>query len=164
CLDFGGHLSPTALRMLCCDAAVAPVVLNGKGMPLDVGRAERTIPPAIRKAITARDGGCAHPGCDRPPSWSEIHHIKEWAQGGKTKVSNLVMLCRLHHREIHSTDWIVRIAADGLPEFIPPEWLDRTRTPRRQPRVPVGNAPPDRPNVVHPFQIESLRQLSHAQR
>jgi hypothetical protein len=130
-LDFGGTLSPESLRMLCCDAAVVPIVLNGTGQPLDVGRATRTIPDGLRRAVTARDRGCAHPGCDRPPSWSEIHHIREWEHGGATRLDNLVMLCRAHHRQIHHTDWIVRIR-DGLPEFIPPSWIDMERRPRRK--------------------------------
>jgi 5-methylcytosine-specific restriction protein A len=131
CLDFGGSLSPEALRMLCCDAAVVPIVLNGRGQPLDVGRATRTIPDGLRRAVAARDRGCAHPGCGRPPSWSEVHHIREWERGGSTELSNMVMLCRAHHRLIHSTDWVVRIR-NGLPEFIPPKWIDVQQTPRRK--------------------------------
>ena len=131
CLDFGGVVSPEALRMLCCDAVAAPIVLNGMGQPLDVGRATRTIPDGLRRAVAARDRGCAHPGCGRPPSWCEIHHIREWECGGETKLSNLTMLCRLHHRQIHFTEWMVRIR-DGLPEFIPPKWLDPGQEPRRK--------------------------------
>jgi uncharacterized protein DUF222/HNH endonuclease len=131
CLDFGGTVSPEALRMLCCDAAVVPVVLGGKGQPLDVGRATRTIPDGLRRAVAARDKGCAHPGCGRPPSWSEVHHIREWELGGDTKLSNLVMLCRQHHRQIHFTGWVVRIR-DGLPEFVPPKWIDPAQEPRRR--------------------------------
>jgi Domain of unknown function (DUF222)/HNH endonuclease len=131
CLDFGGPVAPESLRMLCCDAAVVPIVLNGAGQPLDVGRATRTIPDGPRRAVAARDGGCAHPGCGRSPSWCEVHHIQEWERGGETKLSNLVMLCRVHHRHIHSTEWIVRIR-DGLPEFIPPRWLDPEQRPRRR--------------------------------
>jgi 5-methylcytosine-specific restriction protein A len=149
CLDWGGTPTPGMLRMLCCDAQVIPVVLNGAGQPLDVGRATRSIPDGLRRAVTARDRGCAHPGCDRPPSWSEIHHIREWARGGATRLDNLVMLCRVHHREIHSTGWVVRIAADGIPEFVPPRWLDHRQRPRRRPRVPdrrdPATAPPARP-------------------
>ena len=143
CLDFGGATSPEALRMLACDAAVVPIVLNGKGQPLDVGRATRTIPDGLRRAVAARDEGCAHPGCDRPPSWSEVHHIQEWEHGGETKLSNLVMLCRQHHRQIHVTEWIVRIR-DGLPEFVPPEWIDHHRTARRKvlsQLVAIGGGP-----------------------
>jgi uncharacterized protein DUF222 len=61
------------LRLLACDAAVVPIVMNGAGQPLDVGRAKRTIPDGLRRAVAARDRGCAR--CGRPPSWCEIHHI-----------------------------------------------------------------------------------------
>jgi 5-methylcytosine-specific restriction protein A len=94
CLDFGGPVSPDALRMLCCDGAVVPIVLDGAGQPLDVGRITRAIPDGLRRAVAARDRGCAHPGCDRPPSWCECHHIVPWEHGGDTKLSNLAMLCR----------------------------------------------------------------------
>jgi 5-methylcytosine-specific restriction protein A len=131
CLDFGGTVSPEALRMLCCDATVVPIVMNGAGQPLDVGRATRTVPDGLRRAVAARDRGCAHPGCGRPPSWCECHHLIPWELGGETKLSNLAMLCRAHHRQIHSTEWVVRIR-DGLPEFIPPRWLDPRQVPRRR--------------------------------
>jgi 5-methylcytosine-specific restriction protein A len=131
CLDFGGVVSPEALRMLCCDAAVVPIALNGAGQPLDVGRATRTIPDGLRRAVAARDRGCAHPGCGRPVSWCHCHHILPWECGGETKLDNLVMLCAARHRQIHSTDWVVRIR-DGLPEFIPPKWIDVQQTPRRK--------------------------------
>ena len=65
CLDFGGVLTPASLRWLCCDACVVPIVLDGAGQPLDVGRATRTIPDGMRRAVAARDRGCAHPGCTR---------------------------------------------------------------------------------------------------
>ena len=126
CLEFGGTLHPAELRRLCCDAGVIPIVFSGAGQPLDVGRQARTVPDGMRRAVTARDRGCAHPGCTRPPSWCEIHHIREWELGGDTALSNLVMLCSVHHREIHSSGWTVRIAPDGLPEFIPTA-VDRYR-------------------------------------
>ncbi|MHA6631955.1 DUF222 domain-containing protein, partial [Pseudonocardia sichuanensis] len=96
-LDFGGTLTPESLRMLACDAAVVPIVMNGAGQPLDVGRSTRVIPDGLRRAVTARDRGCAHPGCDRPPAWCEIHHILEWEHDGHTVLCNLVMLCKAHH-------------------------------------------------------------------
>lgn len=131
CLDFGGTVSPESLRVLCCDAVAVPIVLNGKGQPLDVGRATRVIPDGLRRAVAARDRGCAHPGCGRPVSWCECHHIVPWEQGGPTRLDNLAMLCRAHHRQIHSSGWTVRIR-DGLPEFIPPAWIDPSRRPRRR--------------------------------
>ena len=137
-LDFGGRLSPESLRMLACDAAVVPIVMNGAGQPLDVGRTTRTIPDGLRRAVAARDRGCAHPGCDRPPSWCEIHHVVPWEQGGPTSLENLVMVCRAHHRQHHATDWIIRIR-DGLPEFIPPVWIDAQRRPRRRPLLTTAS-------------------------
>jgi 5-methylcytosine-specific restriction protein A len=130
CLDFGGTLSPASLRMLACDAAVVPVVLGGAGQPLDVGRATRTIPDGLRRAVAVRDGGCAR--CGRPPSWCEVHHILPWEQGGETKLANLVMLCRVCHRLVHHAGWDVRLVG-GCAEFVPPAWIDPLRHPRRRP-------------------------------
>jgi hypothetical protein len=130
-LDFGGGLSPESLRMLACDCAVIPIVMNGKGQPLDVGRITRTIPDGLRRAVAARDRGCGYPGCGRPPSWCECHHIRAWEDDGETKLSNCVMLCKIHHRLLHHSEWLVRIR-DGLPEFIPPPWIDPDRIPRRK--------------------------------
>ena len=129
-LDLGGTLTPETLRMLACDAGVVPIVMNGHGQPLDVGRLTRTIPDGIRRAVTARDRGCAH--CGRPPSWCDIHHIRAWEHGGGTSVGNCVMLCRACHRLVHHSAWDVRIR-DGLPELIPPAWIDPRRQPRRRP-------------------------------
>ncbi len=131
-LEFGGPTTPAALRMLACDAGVLPVVLGGNGEPVDVGRAMRTVPEGLRRAVTARDRGCAHPGCDLPPAWCQIHHIVPWAHGGPTTIDNLVMLCATHHRLVHHSRWDVRIAG-GRPEFVPPGWIDPWRRPRRKP-------------------------------
>ena len=140
-LDFGGRMSPEALRMLACDAGVVPIVMNGAAQPLDVGRSTRTIPDGLRRAVAARDRGCAHPGCDRAPSWCEIHHILWWGHCGPTALWNLVMLCKVHHRLIHYSGWEVRIR-DGMPEFLPPKWICPDRRPRRNPQHdlphPVG--------------------------
>ena len=130
CLDLGGTLTPSGLRMLCCDAAVIPIVLGGAGQPLDVGRATRVIPEGIRRAVTARDRGCAR--CGKPPSWCDIHHIQEWEKGGDTAVGNCVMVCRGCHRLIHYAGWEVRLH-QGIPEFLPPPWVDPEQRPRRRP-------------------------------
>jgi 5-methylcytosine-specific restriction protein A len=127
-----GPLSPSELRRLACDARVMPVVLGGNGQPLDVGRAMRTVPAHLRRAVVVRDHGCAFPGCGREPGWCDAHHIVPWEHGGPTEIGNLVMLCRFHHRLLHQPGWIVRIH-DGHPEFVPPKWIDIHQVPRRRP-------------------------------
>jgi hypothetical protein len=130
-LDTGEKVSAEKVRRMACDAAIIPAVLDGAGMPLDVGRIRRLFQGAIRKALELRDGGCAFPGCDRPPKWCDAHHAISWCKGGKTCLANGVLLCGHHHRLIHQGEWQVYIAADGMPEFIPPAFVDPTRTPRR---------------------------------
>ncbi|HEX7743780.1 MAG TPA: DUF222 domain-containing protein, partial [Micromonosporaceae bacterium] len=130
-LDTGVRLSPETVRRLACDAGILPAVLGGQGQVLDVGRQRRPVTGALRRALVLRDRGCAFPGCDRPPRWTDAHHIRHWADGGTTSLDNAVLLCRHHHRETHRRDWQVRIAGDGHPEFLPPAWLDPDRRPRR---------------------------------
>jgi Domain of unknown function (DUF222) len=144
-LELGGRIDPGELRRLLCDAGVIPVVFGGRGEPLDVGREQRTATKAQRDAITARDQGCAHPGCAVPAHRCQIHHITHWAHGGRTAVAEMVMLCVTHHRMIHRTGWTLRMV-DGWPEFIPPKWLDPTQTPRHKPRPPhpAAHQPPNR--------------------
>ena len=125
-----GGLTAGDVRRLACDSTIIPVVLGTDSEPLDIGRATRTIPTAIRRALILRDGGCAHPGCDRPPRTCHAHHIHHWADGGPTALPNLVLLCGKHHRLIHDTEWTIHTTS-GRPTFIPPGWLD----PHRQPRI-----------------------------
>jgi 5-methylcytosine-specific restriction protein A len=80
--------------MLCCDATVVPIVMNGRGQPLDVGRATRAVPDGLRRAVAARDRGCAHPGCGRPVSWVDCHHIVPWESGGGTSLRNAMLGAR----------------------------------------------------------------------
>jgi hypothetical protein len=129
--ETGQPLSAATARRLACDAGLIPTVLGSHSEPLDVGRATRTIPPAIRRALILRDGGCAFPGCTRPPRWTDAHHITHWADGGPTKLTNLVLLCGHHHDTIHHTPWTVRIT-HGHPVFHPPN----TREPNTHERPP----------------------------
>ena len=145
-LDIGSLISAESTRRLACDGLILPVLLGSRGEPLDVGRATRSIPRAIRRALVARDHGCAFPGCDRPPAWCHGHHIWHWSNGGPTCLSNLVLLCPHHHRLIHHGGWDVTInPVDALPEFRAPAWVDPDRTPQRQPRDPDWAHPPQRP-------------------
>ncbi|ETA02485.1 hypothetical protein ThrDRAFT_02226 [Frankia casuarinae] len=131
--SWGQPLPASVLRRLACDATVTRVVFDAASVPLDVGRAHRTAPADLRRAVIARDVCCSFPGCDRPPSWCEVHHVRHWIDGGRTSLDNLVLLCGYHHRLIHHHGWIVRIGHDRRPEFIPPPWVDSDQIPRRNP-------------------------------
>jgi hypothetical protein len=131
-LDDGSPLSPTAARRLACDAAILPAVLGSAGQVLDVGQQRRLFTGPLRRALILRDRGCAFPGCDRPPRWCDGHHMISWITGGPTSLNNAVLLCGHHHRLIHHSPWKVRLnPADGLPEFIPPEYIDPEQRPQR---------------------------------
>jgi hypothetical protein len=131
-LGNGLLIDAATARRLACDAAVIPAVLGGRSEPLDIGRKTRTVPPALRRALVLRDGGCAFPGCTVPAGWCDAHHRHHWAAGGPTALNNLVLLCGPHHDLIHHADWQVQLP-DGIPEFIPPPYLDPDQTPRRNP-------------------------------
>ncbi|WP_030135674.1 HNH endonuclease signature motif containing protein [Mycolicibacterium neoaurum] len=122
-LGFAGPVSTVTAELIACDATLTSVVVDHSGVPLDVGRAERLFTPAIRKALGVRDGGCAHPGCGRPVSWCDAHHIQPWSEGGETSLDNGVLLCRLHHGLIHHGGWQVYLGRDRHPWFIPPHEL-----------------------------------------
>jgi hypothetical protein len=135
-IDGGYFISPDALRRIACDANIIPVVLGTDGQPLDIGRSTRIVPIGMRRALVARDQGCAFPGCDRPPSWCDAHHCQPWAEGGPTAIGNLCLLCVFHHDLVHRDDWRAELI-DGLPALIPPAWIDSTRAPRRNGRFRV---------------------------
>jgi Domain of unknown function (DUF222) len=130
----GGPISAETARRLGCDAGITRVILDSAGMPLDVGREQRTVTPAQWAALLVRDGGCAFPACPRPPEWCEAHHVVWWINGGQTDLDNLVLLCGYHHRVIHHHGWDVHMNGDGYPEFLPPPWIDPARSPRRNSR------------------------------
>ena len=100
-LDDTGVVSAQTARRLACDAGLSRVITKGPSEPLDVGRRTRTIPASVRRALVVRDGGCIHEGCDRPPRWTDAHHLVHWTNGGPTSLDNLVLLCRRHHRMAH---------------------------------------------------------------
>jgi hypothetical protein len=118
-LEQGPSIAAETARRLGCDCSVVRIVENEKGEPLDVGRKTRTIPPAIRRALNARDKGCRFPGCTFK-RYVDGHHVKHWADGGETKLSNLVTLCRFHHRLVHEGGVEIRMLDDGAFRFVKP--------------------------------------------
>ncbi|MCV7202809.1 HNH endonuclease [Mycolicibacterium peregrinum] len=119
-LGFTGPISTTTADLIACDCTAELVRVDENQAPLDVGRAERLFPPRIRKALAVRDHGCAFPGCGRPVSWCDAHHINQWGTGGITSLDNGVLLCRRHHTLIHHSDWQLYLGPDRHPWFIPP--------------------------------------------
>jgi hypothetical protein len=111
-LDDGPALAAETARRLACDAAVVGIVEDELGTPLDVGRKTRSIPPAIRRALRARDGGCRFPGCTNR-RFVDGHHIRHWAAGGETSLANLVLLyrlCGIAHKVHYAEPRIMRTA------------------------------------------------------
>ncbi|SNQ49620.1 conserved hypothetical protein [Frankia canadensis] len=131
--SWGLPLPRGVLSRLACDAEITRIILDPAGVPLDVGRTHRVATPAIRRALAARDHGCAFPSCDRPPAWTECHHVTGWENGGPTALSNMILLCGQHHRQVHHDKWTITFEPDGLPSFIPPPHIDPHRRPRRNP-------------------------------
>ena len=116
----GTPISSKTLERMGCDCTVSRVLL-ADSMVIAVGRATRTISPATRRALQARDRHCRWPGCDRPGNWTTPHHIEFWSRGGPTRLSNLLSLCHHHHRLVHEGGWQVVKAGDQL-RFIAPDW------------------------------------------
>ena len=124
----GVALPATVARRWACHAAVTPVVsrllprprqhvtgverpvvtIDPAWLPLGVGRTQRTVTAAQLKALVVRDGGCVHPGCSRAPAFCDAHHVRHWVDGGVTALTNLVLLCRHHHRTLHAGCWQIR--------------------------------------------------------
>lgn len=96
------YIPPHVLLRLLCDVSVSPLTLTGQRQVLSIGRKSRQFSEAIRRAILARDRGCAVPGCHWPAAWCELHHIKYWSDDGETSTENGILLCSHHHQSMHS--------------------------------------------------------------
>ncbi|MGG7104058.1 DUF222 domain-containing protein [Rhodococcus sp. 24CO] len=131
-----GPLSVSLTRMLACDCMLWTVLMDGNGAPLDATPHKRLVTAEQRTALIARDKGCAFPNCDALPAWCDAHHIQPWSVGGLTVMDNLTLLCRNHHRLIHSTSgfrgiWEIKMGDDHKPWFIPPTAIDPKQRRRR---------------------------------
>ena len=138
--DEGAGVSAETSRRLLCDAGVVPVLCDETGKTLDVGRKTRTIPSAIRRALSRRDDGCQFPGCDH--QIVDGHHILHWASGGETKLENLVSVCRVHHGFVHEGRFSVSIGPGGKPEFRSPSGKVLVAAPPPAPPGPVAAGDP----------------------
>lgn len=98
-------IDPSTARRLACDAVVCRLITGPDGEILDLGRSTRTVSPAQWRALRVRDRHCRWPGCTRPASWCDAHHVRHWADGGPSDLGNFVLLCRHHHTLIHRGGW-----------------------------------------------------------
>ncbi len=130
-LEEGARVSAETSRRLACDASRVVMRHDEEGRLLDVGARTRTIPPALRRALHHRDRGCRFPGCGG--RFTQGHHLRHWAQGGPTTLSNLALLCRRHHRAVHEEGYQVAREPDGALCFRRPDG-----------RVSAGGAAADR--------------------
>jgi hypothetical protein len=110
--ESGQPLSLKTAQRLCCDGSVIPMIEDADGNPLNIGRKTRIVSPALRRAVDRRDNGCRYPGCTTTRH-IDAHHIKHWAHGGETKLSNLISLCRRHHTWLHEGGYRIDVDEHG---------------------------------------------------
>lgn len=125
-LASGATLSTAAVRRLACDAGVIPLFLGSVSEPLDVGTEHRFVTRAIRQALNTRDRGCII--CQAPPAMCEAHHLIHWADGGPTNLTNLALLCKAHHIDLHQGHWTIT-THHGHPRPNRPAWADTPAKP-----------------------------------
>ena len=119
-VEDGPSLAIDTAKRLACGGALVGLIEDRDGNPLDVGRRTRAITPALKRALKARDGGCRFPGCTHT-RFTEGHHVEHWANGGETKLSNLITLCRFHHRLVHEGGFGLKATDDGIFVFTRPD-------------------------------------------
>jgi hypothetical protein len=140
-LEEGARVSAETSRRLACDASRVVMRHDEEGRVVEIGARTRTIPPALRRALHHRDRGCRFPGCG--VRFGQGHHLRHWAHGGPTTLSNLALLCRRHHRAVHEEGYQVARGSDGALRF------------RRPDGRPLPDVPP--PIVVIGDPIKALR-------
>ena len=112
-----------------CDSVLHRLLVDSRSAILDYGRAVRVPPVDLYNAVVARDQHCRWPGCDRPASWCDAHHIDEWSHGGATRLADLVLLCRRHHRILHKPGWHAKLLPDATFEITHPDGRTETSEP-----------------------------------
>jgi hypothetical protein len=127
------QISEAMARRLACDSSLTRIVMKAGSVPVDIGRASRSWTDPQRRALEARDGGCRGPGCDRPASWCDGHHIHWWRHKGRTAVDNGILLCHACHHLVHDDGWTVElIGASGEAVWRRPDGtVARSTHPRR---------------------------------
>lgn len=134
----GEPIDPVTTAVLLCDAEIRRVVMAGRSSVLDFGHQTRLVPRNLALAVAERDVHCRFPGCDRPPSWCDVHHIVDWYSGGPTVQGNLLLLCSRHHHLLHRLGWRIELGTDATVAFTDPEGTIRTTRPPPRIRGPAA--------------------------
>jgi hypothetical protein len=119
-LEWSQPIPAETARRLACDCSITPILRGAESHQVDAGPTRRSISPAKKRALVARDKGCRFEGCDRPAAWTDGHHIIHWADGGSDELPNLVLLCRRHHYRFHEEGWRLWWGDDGELVASPP--------------------------------------------
>jgi hypothetical protein len=123
-------VSAETLERLACDSLIVEITVDENDNPLDVGREQRLYNRRQRRAIAYKHAGCMWKGCDRPVSWTEVHHAKHWKRDkGRTDISNGILLCRHHHMLLHNNHWEI-FTREGQFWLVPPVDIDPSQTPQ----------------------------------
>jgi hypothetical protein len=119
-MEFSLPVSSDTVQRLACDGGLSRVLLGQESLVIDVGRSKRVVSGGRKKALRVRDGHCRWPGCERPASWCDGHHLVHWLHGGSSDLDNLVLLCQRHHRMVHEGGWqLVKTEGGGLMTIAP---------------------------------------------
>jgi hypothetical protein len=145
----GDTMTAEAVRRICCDAELHRLVTRGPSCPLDLGAATRVISDSQYLALLARDRGCRFPGCERPPSWCEGHHIVPWQQRQRTNLDDVVLLCRYHHHLVHEGSWRLEGTARNLRVLRPDGSVHHADRPDAWGAPPTGASGAASPNESH---------------
>jgi hypothetical protein len=135
CAD-GTVLDGPSLASLVCDSVMHRVMMAGS-VVLDYGTSTRVVSANLFNALVVRDRHCRFPGCDRPPMWTDAHHVVHVDDGGPTKIENLCLLCRRHHRRLHRPGWSAVLRSDATLVVTDPSGrLFTSHPPGKHPRPP----------------------------
>ena len=128
-MEHGMPVSEVTVNRIACDCSITRHIFDSESVLIDLGREKRVVSPKLRKALERRDQHCRWPGCTRPATWCEAHHVIPWMRGGPTNSKNLILLCTRHHWQVHEGRWQLFLHADGRLEVVKPP-VDFAAMPR----------------------------------